>query len=131
LILPTALSAKPLLKERSFHHDESRHISDAHSSKTKVVVCALAICVCSLITAGAINTATAQTTVLKTARRGLEVGDFQTPEEIDCQNRSSAENGCSDETFCAQAMLIFGSLEVCIVKLKFLRYVSISSDTES
>jgi len=76
-------------------------ISDAHISKTKAVVCALAICVCSLLAAGATQTASAQTTILKTAHRGLEVGAFQTPAEIDCQNRSSAENGCSDETFCA------------------------------
>ena len=72
-----------------------------HSSKTKAVVGALAICVCSLLAAGATQTASAPTTILKTAHRGLEVGAFQTPAEIDCQNRSSAENGCSDETFCA------------------------------
>ena len=88
------------VKERSFRH-KSRCISDAHSSKTKAVVWALAICVCSLLAAGATQTASAQTTILKTAHRGLEVGAFQTPAEIDCQNRSSAENGCSDETFCA------------------------------
>jgi hypothetical protein len=38
---------------------------------------------------------------------------------IDCQNQPTTGNGCSEETFCAYAMLIFGNLKVYIIKLKF------------
>jgi hypothetical protein len=45
-------------------------ISDAHSSKTEIVVRALAICVYSLFPAGAAQTATALKMSIKTARGG-------------------------------------------------------------
>jgi hypothetical protein len=66
-----------------------------------------------LIPAGAIQTVSAQTTILKTAHRGLEVGAFRHQPEIDwdCQNRSSAENGYSDEAFCA-TLLYYSRAEV-------------------
>jgi hypothetical protein len=52
-------------------------ISDTHSSKTKIVVRALAICVCSLFAAALVMS-------IKTARGGLEVGAIWTPApEID------------------------------------------------
>ena len=55
-----------------------------HTSKTKTVVWALAICVFSLFPAGATQTASAPTMSIKTARGGLEVGDIWTPApEID------------------------------------------------
>jgi hypothetical protein len=54
-------------------------ISDMHSSKTKIVVRALAIYVCSLFAAGAAQTATARTMPITTARGGLEVGAIWTP----------------------------------------------------
>ena len=59
-------------------------ISDTHSSKTKIVVRPLAICVCSLFAAGATQTASGLAMSIKTARGGLEVGDIWTPApEID------------------------------------------------
>ena len=59
-------------------------ISDTDSSKTKIVVRALAICVCSLFPAGATQTASGITMYMKTARGGLEVGAIWTPApEID------------------------------------------------
>jgi hypothetical protein len=54
------------------------------AKKTKIVVGALAICVCSLFAAGAAQTATAPAMSIKTARGGLEVGAIWTPApEID------------------------------------------------
>jgi hypothetical protein len=47
--------------------------------KIKIVVRALAICVCSLFPAGAAQTATALAMSIKTARAGLEVGAIWTP----------------------------------------------------
>ena len=95
------------VKEGSFRH-ESRCISDAHISKTKAVVCALAICVCSLLAAGATQTASAQTTILKTAHRGLEVGAFQTSLERNKTNPAIAM-GCV--CCCAQLRSLCGTAQ--------------------
>jgi hypothetical protein len=68
----------------------------------------------------------AQTALSYTNTSGVCVCIAASPPWVPFSNRSSAENGCSEDTFCGEAMLIFGSLKVHIVNLKFApRYLKI------
>ena len=108
----------PLLEEG---HGDASYNSDAQRAPPERACMHVAISIWAQTPAGVIQTATCILAPLQTARRPPEWETFQTPAEIDCLNRPATENGCSEETFCGKAMLIFGSLKVHIINLKFVQ----------
>ena len=80
---------------------EMAHISDVHSSKTKTVVWALAICVCSSFPAGATQTASAPKCLLKPRGGGLKLVLFGHRPEIDPPPKTAVLAKCFARKLCS------------------------------